>query len=464
VATQLKAYNTKITVIIIAVIAALSGLLFGSGLGIVNGSLELIQSDFHLSMAQAEKITSILSIGALIGALLSGFISKKLGRHKILIIAGIIFTLFSIMAVTAVNYDVLLFARFCLGLAIGLSSFVAPLYLGEIAPSNIRGALLTLYQLMIVSGMFIVFVTNDLLRQTNSWRLMFSIIFIFALLFCIGTLFLPNSPRWLVLKGKKDQARDILRKLRSNEKEIEFELKEIKKSLIYKKVNKEFRWFSKLFLKVLAVGVFLQLLQQFSGVNTIGYYSTTIFINAGLNNPYFATIIMGAIKIFATILAIMYVDKWGRKPILYLGLAISVLSTFFLGLAFHMETAGHHSHFIHLMILLTSVIFQAAYSISLGPIVWMICAEIFPLEARDLGITITTATNWFGNAVLTRYVLSAILTLGASYTFWIFSAICLLGIVLIIAYVPETKNVSLETLEMNLKDCMNLRKLGTKRL
>lgn len=287
--------DTKKIIIMVSVIAALAGLLFGVDIGIVNGSLDFIQRDFHLTLTQGEKITSILSVGALIGALFSGFITRKLGRQRALVISGITFTIFSLMAVTAANYDVLLLARFCLGLAVGLSSFVAPMYLSEVAPTKIRGAILSLYQLMIVSGMFAVFVTNDILRYTGSWRLMFSVISVFAVLFLIGTLFLPKSPRWLVLMGKEDQAREILKKVREGEKEVEFELQEIKDSLQYKKsVKKRFHQVSKLFLKILAVGVFLQLLQQFCGVNAIGYYSTNIFTMAGLHNPYFATIIMGA--------------------------------------------------------------------------------------------------------------------------------------------------------------------------
>jgi SP family galactose:H+ symporter-like MFS transporter len=460
-----KKVDTKKIVIMVSVIAALAGLLFGVDIGIVNGSLDFIQRDFNLTLTQGEKITSILSIGALIAALFSGFITRKLGRQTALVISGITFTVFSLMAVTAANYDVLLIARFCLGLAVGLSSFVAPMYLGELAPTKIRGAILSLYQLMIVSGMFVVFVTNDILRYTGSWRLMFSVISVFAILFLIGTLLLPKSPRWLVLVGKEDKAREILQKVREDKKEVEFELQEIKDSLQYKKsIKKQFRRISKLFLKILAVGVFLQLLQQFCGVNAIGYYSTNIFTMAGLHNPYFATIIMGGIKVLATIVAIMYVDKLGRKPILYIGLIICVISTFFLGFAFHLHTAGYQTYLINMIILLTSLTFQAGYSVSLGPIVWMMCAEIFPLEARDLGITVTTATNWFGNAVLTRYVLSSIVIIGASYTFWIFGAICLIGIFIIMAYVPETKDVPLEELEMNLKDGVKLKNLGTRRI
>lgn len=460
--------NIKATVIMVATIAALAGLLFGVDTGIINGSLDLIIKDLHLTLAQGETITSMLSIGALIGALFSGFITRELGRKRSLVIAGIIFVIFSLVAISSPGYRALLLARFCLGWAVGLSSFVAPMYLGEISPTKIRGALLSLYQLMIVSGMFIVFITNDLLRNFDSWRLMFSIIFVFASLFLIGTLFLPKSPRWLILKGKIDQAREILKKVRANTAEIDLEINQIQETLQYHKKVKEKSSFAKLisnkfFLKILMVGIFLQLLQQFCGVNAIGYYSTTIFAQAGLHNPYFITIIMGGIKVLATVVAIMYVDKLGRKPILYFGLIVSVVATFFLGWAFKLNATGIHSPLVNNTILISSLVFQAGYSVSLGPIVWMMCAEIFPLESRDMGITATTAINWFGNAVLTRYVLSSIVVLGAGYTFWIFGAICAIGLILTVAYVPETKDVPLEEIEMNLKDGMKLRELGTRR-
>ena len=464
--TQIR--NTKTIVIMVAIIAALAGLLFGVDTGIINGTLDLICKDLHLTLAQGETITSMLSIGALVGALLSGFITNKLGRKRALVISGVIFVVFSLVAVMSPSYQVLLSARFCLGWAVGLSSFVAPMYLSEMSPTKIRGALLSLYQLMIVSGMFLVFISNDLLRSFGSWRLMFGVIFIFAFIFLCGTLLLPKSPRWLVLKGKIDKAKEILRKVRKDEQAVDFEINQIKETLIYKKDLQKKHSLrklvtNKLFLQILLIGVFLQLLQQFCGVNAIGYYSTDIFRRAGLHDPYLMTIIMGGVKVLATVVAIMYVDKLGRKPILYFGLILSVVSTFFLGLAFKENGAGIHSTLVNMTILISALTFQAGFSVSLGPIVWMMCAEIFPLETRDVGITATTAVNWFGNAVLTRYVLSSIVVLGASHTFWIFGIICAIGIIFVAGYVPETKNVPLEELEMNLKDGVKLRKLGTRR-
>ncbi|MGD9108014.1 MAG: sugar porter family MFS transporter [Gammaproteobacteria bacterium] len=461
--------ETKVTgiVIWIAVVASLAGLLFGIDIGVVNGSISLIQQDLHISLEQAEIITSILSIGALIGALFSGFITRWIGRKNALIISALIFIIFIIVAVTAPTYVILLLARFGLGLGVGLSSFVAPMYLSEMSPPKIRGALISLYQLMIVSGMFIVFTTNALLEPLHSWRLMFAVIFVPAVLMLISALFLPKSPRWLVLKGNESLAKKVLRKIRSTEEEINFEFSEIHDSLHYKSICERGRIFkclsNKFFIKIVLVGIFLQLLQQFCGVNAIGYYSTYIFKLAQIHDPYIATIIMGGIKVAATVVAILLIDKLGRKPILYFGLIVSVLSTLFLGTAFYYLQLGYQTVLVHQVIFISSLTFQAGYSISLGPIVWTMCAEIFPLEFRDVGIATTTVTNWFGNAVLTRYVLSAIVVLGASYTFWIFGVICLVGMIILALYVPETKDIPLEELEMNLKDGVKLRYLGRRR-
>lgn len=460
-------HHTKATVIFVSIVAALAGLLFGVDTGVINGSINLIQKDLHLTLGQAETVTSILSIGALIGALFSGFVTRTLGRKRALVISAALFSIFIIVAVSATSYHMLLIARFFLGIGIGLSSFVAPMYLGEMAPPRLRGGLLSLYQLMIVSGMFIIFITNDLLRTLGSWRLMFSVIFIPALLMLIGCLFLPKSPRWLVLKGRIEQAKHVLERIRSGEVAA-IELNEIKAALSYRKELNHFHklvlFKNKYFLKVLALGIFLQLLQQFCGVNAIGYYSTAIFTRAGLHNPYLMTIVMGAIKVLATVWAIVYVDKWGRKPILYMGLLIAIVSTLFLGAGFYGEQLGYHNHIVSMTILITSLTFQLGYSASLGPIVWMMCAEIFPLKSRDIGMTMTTATNWFGNAVLTRYILSAIVVIGAAYTFWIFCAICVIGIILIALYSPETKGVPLEEMEMNLKDGIRLKNIGRKKV
>jgi SP family galactose:H+ symporter-like MFS transporter len=374
------------------------------------------------------------------------------------------FTIFVIVAATAKNLGHLLFARFALGLTVGLSSFAAPLYLSEIAPHKIRGGMIAIYQLAITVGLFSIFLSNAALAPYGSWRLMFAVIVIPSTIMFVAALFLPKSPRWLMLIGKKQEALDTLHHVRADENEIDFEFKEIQASLNYKKSAIIPLLTSKKFLRLLLLGMSLQLLQQFCGVNAFGYYSTSIFASAGLANPALGTVIMGAIKVLGSIWAIIYVDRWGRKPILYLGLTISIVSLLIIGILFQLEAAGMKTSLMGDFMLLTTLLFQVGFSISLGPLIWIICAEIFPLAGRDLGITVTTATNWIGNAVLSRYILTMIAALGASITFWIFGAVCVAGLVLVNKFTPETKDVPLEEIEVNLKDGLKLKDLGKRKM
>jgi SP family galactose:H+ symporter-like MFS transporter len=460
----MKKQHANTVIIVVGIIAALAGLLFGIDTGVVNGALELIKKDWNLTTTQLEQITSILSIGAMFGALFSGLITRIVGRKKALLTAAFMFTIFVIVAATAKNFGYLLFARFALGLTVGLSSFAAPLYLSEIAPHKIRGSLIAIYQLAITVGLFSIFLSNAVLARYGSWRLMFAVIVIPSSIMFFSALFLPKSPRWLMLVGKNKEALDTLHHVRADENEINFEFKEIQASLNYKKTTILSLLTNKNFFKLLLLGMSLQLLQQFCGVNAFGYYSTSIFASAGLSNPALGTVIMGAIKVVGSIWAIIYIDRWGRKPILYLGLTISIISLLIIGILFHIESVTSTSSTIGNLMLITTLLFQAGYSISLGPLIWVLCAEIFPLAGRDLGITVTTATNWIGNAILSRYILTMIAALGASITFWIFGGVCVAGLVLVNLFTPETKNVPLEEIEVNLKDGLKLKDLGKRRM
>ena len=446
----------------VSLIAALAGLLFGLDIAFVNGSLEFIVKDFSLTVSQSEKIAGVLLFGAAVGAAFSGWISRRFGRKKVLLLASLIFFLFTILGVFSPTFTVLLVARFILGLAVGIASFVAPLYLSEIAPYKIRGRLIAMYQLMITIGILAMFLSNAALAHFGSWRLMMSVIAIPALIMFIGALTLPESPRWLVLVGKPEKSEEVLRRIRTSEEEVAFELNEIKETVKIK--SSGWALLSKpYFRKVLILGILLQALQQFSGMNAFMYYSGQVFKAAGLSNPAVATIIVGLVNVLTTLLAIKYVDKLGRKPILYFGLTILVVSTAVVGYLFKLRPPGTEMTPVEQWLtLIFSLLFIFGFAVSLGPIIWILCSEIFPLKGRDFGITVTTTTNWISNTIIGSFTLTWFQHLGVGGTFWMFGGFLLIGFLIVGFLTPETKDITLEELEKNLENGVPLRKLGEK--
>ena len=461
--------KSKSKVLRVCVIASLGGLLFGLDQGFINGSLGFIQKTFHWTTAQGESFASIILIGAIIGAFLSGFISKAIGRKNTLLLAALFFSVFTLWGSVTDSSWVLHFTRVCLGLAVGCASFVVPLYLSEIAPAKVRGGYISLYQFSITIGIFSIYVSNTLISkiQTGSdpWRLMLGIICIPAIvmLFCVLTI--PKSPRWLMLKGREKEAEEVLFKTRGTESEVDKELAAIRESLKQEEGVKKTSAIAMLgksyFAKIIMLGILLQLLQQLSGINCVIYYSTIIFQKAGFSNPSVATVVCGLVNMLTTLIAIFFCDKWGRKPIIYLGLALMFVTLVLLGTEFIMLEGGESIHSLGQTVILGScLVYLLAFGFSLGPLIWVICAEIFPLEARDFGVTVTTMANWIGNFFVVRFSLSIMENLGGSTLFFIFAFFCLLGFVLIGLYTPETKGISLEELEINLKKGEKLRNLG----
>ncbi len=463
--------DTKLNAITIrvAIIAALAGLLFGMDIAYVNGSLEFIVKSFTLTLSESQHVAGTLLIGAAAGAIFSGALSKKWGRKTVLIIAASIFTIFTFVGVFSPSFETLLVSRFIVGIAVGIASFISPLYLSEIAPRHFRGALIAMYQLMITIGIFLMYLCNSALAQTGSWRIMLAAIAIPSIIMLIGCLTLPKSPRWLVLVGRNDEAEVVLKKIRNTETEAENELNEIRDSISVKSSGFKLLRHG-FFIKVLILGVLLQAFQQFTGMNAFMYYSTDIFKMAGFTNPAVATIIIGLVNMLTTLLAIKYVDRFGRKPILYFGLFLLFVSCFIVGAVFK----THYSYEIingavqsHIVLspvlqwttLIFSLVFIFGFAISMGPVIWILCSEIQPLEGRDFGITASTTANWLCNAILGNFALTW-LTFAPGNTFIAFGVVCLVCIGFTKLFVPETKGVSLEQIESNLKAGMPLAKLG----
>jgi SP family galactose:H+ symporter-like MFS transporter len=339
------------------------------------------------------------------------------------------------------------------------------LYLSEISPTHLRGGIIAMYQLMITIGIFLVFVSNATVQKTfgadpNSWRVMLGIISIPAIFMLVAGLTLPRSPRWLMLRQRREHARAVLEKTRASEPEIAHEMSEIESSL--SKGRNGFHLFGRgFFWKVLLLGIALQALQQLSGINSVIYYSTEIFDKAGISNAAVATVIVGFVNMVATIIAVAFVDRLGRKPILYVGLTVMALTLFAVGAIFQYEQGGGTLNETDQVLTVAIVLlYIIAFAISLGPIVWIICAEIFPLEGREIGITITTIANWVFAASVVQGSEIVLQGLGGSVLFYFFAGCCVLGLFIVFLFTPETRRVTLEDMELRLRQGTRLKHIG----
>lgn len=454
-----KQSENKFFIYVVGVIAALAGLLFGVDIGIISGARPLIAEQFHLNTAWQEYIVSGVLYGAVVGTILSGPLSRLVGRRMALLVSAIVFIIGAAACGLAPNAEFLLVARCFLGLAVGVASFTSPLYLSEVAPKKIRGGLIATYQLMITIGILAAYIIDLSFSYTGDWRWMLGSTAIPAVLLFAGVIILPKSPRWLMLKGRDKCALNVLERIRLNKKEIIEEAAEIKASL----KHSHGIWdalASSAFVKVLFLGMMLQIIQQLSGINVIIYYAPQIYKLAGFASPsaqLWGTVLIGLINMLTTFFAIGFVDKFGRRPILIGGLIIMCCSQFIQGILFHNSIHGQAEMFLVVAMMLTFIIGFAA---SVGPIMWIVCAEIFPIKSRDFGITATTTMNWIANAVIGSSALTMFHMLGNAWTFWTFAITCFLSLLFVIYFCPETRGVSLEKIEDNLLACKRLRKIG----
>ncbi|HJE67085.1 MULTISPECIES: sugar porter family MFS transporter [Pseudomonadaceae] len=439
--------------------AALAGLMFGLDIGVISGATKFIQQEFQISDQVIEWIVSSMMAGAALGALGAGSLSAKLGRKKSLMLGAILFVIGSILCGLATSPTMLIFARFLLGLAIGIASFTAPLYLAEVAPENIRGSMISLYQLMITAGILIAFLSNTAFSYYEAWRWMLGIIAIPGVLFLIGVFALPDSPRWLIMAGRKQEAIKVLHKLRGDEKVIQQEVAEIEEQL--KVPQKGWSLFKENanFRRSVGLGVLLQVVQQFTGMNVVMYYAPRIFEGMGYDTAaqMWFTAAVGLTNVLATFIAIFLVDKWGRKPILYTGFVVMAVG---LGVVGTMLGMGNLSHGQQTFTVVMLLIFIVGFAMSAGPLIWTLCSEVQPLKGRDFGIGCSTFTNWIANMIVGATFLTMLGTLGQGTTFWIYAGLNVVFIFLVFLLVPETKGVTLERIERNLMQGKRLRDLG----
>jgi MFS transporter, SP family, galactose:H+ symporter len=458
IAEPIKAHPRAAT-IFTCVLAALAGLMFGLDIGVISGATQFIQAEFRIDDRTIEWIVSAMMLGAAIGALGAGWMSSALGRKRSLILAATLFVAGSLLSGWAWSPATLIGARFVLGLAIGVATFTAPLYLAEVAPVRIRGAMISTYQLMITIGILVAFLSDTAFSYSGNWRWMLGVIAIPGALFLLGVLLLPDSPRWLMMRGRKAEAVVVLTRLRGDAAAVVSEVADIEEQL--KTPQRGWHLFlqNSNFRRSVGLGVLLQVMQQFTGMNVVMYYAPRIFEGMGYNteSQMWFTAVVGLVNVLATFIAIGLVDRLGRKPILYIGFTVMALGLGVVGTMMHLGIRTHVEQMFTVAMLLTFIV---GFAMSAGPLIWTLCSEVQPLKGRDFGIGCSTFTNWIANMIVGVTFLSLLNGIGNAATFWLYAGLNVVFLVITFLLIPETKGVTLEQIERNLMAGKPLREIG----
>jgi len=446
-------------VIGVSAIAALAGLLFGFDTGIISGALLFIQRDMQLTTTMQEMIVSSVLFGAMFGSLASGHLTDRFGRRRIMLIISGLFIFGTMIATLATTVYTILVGRLFIGLAIGIGSYTAPLYIAEVSPVNLRGGLVSLNQLAITIGILCSYLINYAFADTiGAWRWMFGIGILPAILLSIGMIFLPESPRWLVKRNLIDKASKTLRRLRRTDN-VSAEIQDIKNSLHVRQASLR-EVFSANIRPVLFLGAMLGFIQQVTGINTIIYYAPSIFQLAGFQDTstsILATVGIGIVNVLATIFAVFTLDKLGRRPLLLTGLAGMGISLLTLGLAFLYNVSNAVMPWIAIGCTFTYII---CFAFSLGAILWLMVSEIFPLEIRATAMSIAVFSCWFWNFVVSSTFLTLLDAIGPGGAFLLYAVLCAASFVFCYNKTPETTGVTLEQIEENIRNGLPLREIG----
>jgi len=452
--------NKKL-VFIIAAVAATGGLLFGFDTGVISGALLFLKKDFGLDPHAQEWVVSAVLLGCITGAIASGKMVDALGRRKAIIGTACIFAAGSAWTSLAGTIPELIAGRIVIGLAIGVASYAVPLYISEISPPQYRGALVSLNQLLITIGIVASYLVDDAFAGTSqTWRYMFIAGVIPAVILGTGMLFLPETPCWLAGKGREDKALGIINKLMPGS-DADKELSSIRQASSQDDSGSMKQLSAPWLRPALFIGVGIMFIQQATGINTVIYYAPTIFEMAGFTSAttaITATVGVGLVNVAMTIVAIRLVDKLGRKPLLsagLIGMTIS-LATLALGFQFQAEI-GAELKWVTVVVLF---VYIGSFAVSLGPIAWLLIAEIYPLHVRGLAMSLATLSNWVFNFIISFTFLSLVETLGKAGAFWLYAGIGVVGWFFCRFFVPETKGVALETIESNLRNKVHPRDLG----
>jgi sugar porter (SP) family MFS transporter len=425
-------------------IAAIGGFLFGFDTGVVSGALLFIRSQFGgLSAVEQGAVVSGLLLGAMVGALGGGWTADRLGRRPTLLLVSATFITGIVIIVVSQNVGTLILGRFVVGLGVGAASNTVPLYISEVAPAAHRGLLVSVNQLMITVGIVVAYAVDYLFAAGGAWRWMFGVGILPAAALGLGMLLLPDTPRFLVRAGRPAEARAVLLRTRQQD-DLTGTL-----SATHAAESERPRWGELLrpaLRGALIVGIGLAVLQQVTGINTVIYYAPTILSSTGLtsSSSILASVAVGLVNVVMTVVAMAVIDRVGRRPLLLASLAGMVVSLAVLGVAFRLSSLGPALHWVALACLMAYV---ASFAIGLGPVFWLLIAEIYPLRVRGEAMSLATAANWISNFVIGLTFLLLIDALGDAGTFWLYAAVGVLAIAFCHRLVPETRGRTLEQIE-----------------
>lgn len=475
-----KNSTVKINIYFITIVITLGGLLFGYDTGVINGTQFYFSKYFELTGALKGFIVSSALLGALAGAASAGLISKAIGRKNSLIISAVLFTISAwgsgLPSMLPESTTLLVIFRLIGGIAIGIASMNAPMYIAEIAPAKNRGILVTFYQLAVVIGFFVVFLVtyfigSDLSESENiafGWRNMFWSELVPAILFLVLLFFVPKSPRWLMIKGREEEAENILTRIHGSEIAVK-EIKEIRDNIKAESTKKKASIFNKSMLPIVVIGTVLSVLQQFTGINAVLYYGADIFEQAlgfGQDDVLLQQILLATVNLLFTFIAMFTVDKLGRKPLLIIGGFGMLVGFLMMGFTLYFsDYAGVNSAGLPtisttegIISLIGILIFIGSFAMSMGPIVWVLLSEIFPNKIRSAAMAVAVAAQWLANYFVSQTFpmvvesdANRLIMNGGTYNnalpYFLFSVFIVIIILFVYKYIPETKGKTLEEME-----------------
>lgn len=424
-----------------AMVAAIGGLLFGFDTAVINGAIVFIKQQFGLSDAQTEIAASSLLLGCVIGAGIAAFTSDRFGRKKVLLGAAALFTLSSIGAALPRNLIEFSAARLLGGIAIGIASTLSPLYIAEIAPAQKRGLLVSLNQLAIVSGILLSYSVNYLLTGAGpaNWRWMFASAALPSIAFLLTLLFIPESPRWLVQKGREQEAEHVLAQMVGSRAASE-EMDAIRAAISEESGD----LLDPAFRKALIVAIVIALFSQFTGINTIIYYGSIVFLehvpHQTASTALWANVIIGAINFVATIAGMLLIDRAGRKSLLMSAFGGMALSLAAVSAAIHFQASG-------VMVLIFVLTYVACFAVGVGTGTWVLMSEICPTRVRGRAMSLATVCLWCGTLLVTLTFLSLVTAFTAAGVFLFYAVVCIAAFLFVWRGVPETKGRTLEEIE-----------------
>jgi sugar porter (SP) family MFS transporter len=443
--------------VVVLVVVIFAGGLFGYDQGVISGALPGIKAAFSLSLFMVQVVTSWVTLGALVGSLAGGAVGDGFGRKRTLLFAGALFALGAIIQWLAPGAAVLVAGRFVVGFAVGVAAVAAPLYAAELAPANFRGRFISSYQLAITVGIFLAYLVNGQLSASENWRLMLGAAAVPGLALFLTALTAPESPRWLMMKHRRAAAEAETHKVQPDI-DVGKQLDAIDAALLMD--QRPAPW-SEIFYaewrRPLMVAVGLAIFQQITGINAIIYYANQIFASAGFateaSRATVTTWAIGGVNVLATLIAIAYIDRMGRRFLLLAGLIGMGVSLAAVGFAFHFivaEDAGAAQTgptAAGIVTVIALVVFITSFAFSLGPVTWTVINEVFPARIRGRGVALATAINWGSAYVVSQFFLSLVQAIGSSLTFFLFTFFCAVGWLWVYRAVPETKQRSLEQIQ-----------------